>query len=151
MNPSLVALKSLFARDLDILRDEIDSYADENKLWIIEGEIKNSAGNLCLHLCGNLQHFMGAVIAENGYVRDREAEFSSKDVPKSQLLSEIEKAKQAVFTALDLIDGEMWSSEYPIRVFAKPMTYAEFMIHLSGHLTYHLGQINYHRRLIGVN
>ena len=74
-------LSQLFLRDLDKLKTEITSFKDEKKIWEISGDIKNSAGNLCLHLCGNLQHFIGAVLGNSGYVRNRDAEFSRKNVP----------------------------------------------------------------------
>ncbi len=74
-------LSQLFLRDLEKLKTEISSFKDEKKIWEISGEIKNSAGNLCLHLCGNLQHFIGAVLGNSGYIRNRDAEFSRKNVP----------------------------------------------------------------------
>ena len=74
-------LLQLFQRDLEKLKTEISSYKDEKKIWVISGEVKNSAGNLCLHLCGNLQHFIGAVLGNSGYVRNRDAEFTRKNVP----------------------------------------------------------------------
>jgi hypothetical protein len=70
-----------FLRDLEKLKTEISSFKDESNLWKISGDIKNSAGNLCLHLCENLQHFIGAVLGNSGCVRNRDAEFSRKNVP----------------------------------------------------------------------
>ncbi|WP_299679419.1 DUF1572 family protein [uncultured Dokdonia sp.] len=141
-------LQQLYKRDLTRLKTEITSYTKEENLWIIDGDIANSGGNLCLHLLGNLNAFIGAQIGKTGYVRDREFEFTGKNVPVTTLVKQIDDTIQAVQEALALVDNEMLISQYPIQVFNEKMTYEFFLIHLSSHLTYHLGQINYHRRLL---
>lgn len=141
-------LKKLFRRDLEKLKQEIDSYRDEKNLWIIERNISNSAGSLCLHLIGNINAFIGAELGKTGYIRHRELEFSSKDVPKSELLQNIDGTINVVENTLNaLTDGQL-AAEYPVAVFGEPMTTGYFLVHLATHLTYHLGQINYHRRLL---
>lgn len=141
-------LKSLFYRDLKKLRDEISLYRQEENIWIIENNISNSAGNLCLHLIGNLQTYIGAEIGETGYIRDRVAEFSLKDIPRSILLDKIDDTMAVVTNALDLLSEDQLEEVYPILVFEEKTTTAYFLVHLTTHLTYHLGQINYHRRLL---
>lgn len=141
-------LKTLYRRDLEKLRQEIDSYQDENRIWHVEKNIPNSAGNLCLHIVGNLNAFIGAEIGKSGYVRQRELEFSLKDVPKSELLKKIDDTIFVVDAALDTLTDEQFDEEYPIIVFTEKMTTGYFLVHLTTHLTYHLGQINYHRRLL---
>lgn len=143
-------LKTLYRRDLEKLRQEIDSYQDENRIWYVEKNIPNSAGNLCLHLIGNLNAFIGAEIGKSGYVRHRELEFSLKDVPKSELLKKIDDTIVVVDAALDTLTDEQFDEEYPIIVFTEKMTTGYFLVHLTTHLTYHLGQINYHRRLLDI-
>lgn len=142
------ALLELFKRDLNILSVEINSYSDETNLWITNADIKNSPGNLCLHLCGNLQHFIGAVLGNSGYVRDRDAEFSNKNVPKEELLISIDNTKEVVLNVLESLSEDQLANDYPIEVFKKKMSTIYFLIHLHSHLNYHLGQINYHRRLL---
>lgn len=143
-------LKTLYRRDLEKLRQEIDAYQDENRIWYVEKNIPNSAGNLCLHLIGNLNAFIGAEIGKSGYVRQRELEFSLKDVPKSELLKKIDDTIVVVDAALDTLTDEQFDEEYPIIVFTEKMTTGYFLVHLTTHLTYHLGQINYHRRLLDI-
>lgn len=138
---------SLFLRDLEKLREEIRAYPDPSSLWQISGSIKNSPGNLCLHLCGNLQHFIGARLGQSGYVRDRALEFSAKDLSKEFLEEEIRKTIQIVEQTLSTFGDERWTQDYPDEVFGTRMTNGYFLIHLYGHLNYHLGQINYHRGL----
>lgn len=141
-------LKSLFDRDLNKLKLEIESYQDESQLWAIDKNISNSAGNLCLHLIGNLNTYIGAEIGKTGYIRNRELEFSLKDIPKSELISKIENTLLVVNNALDTLTETDLVTIYPLVVFEKEMTTGFFLIHLSTHLAYHLGQINYHRRLL---
>ncbi|MCB0494195.1 MAG: DUF1572 family protein [Cyclobacteriaceae bacterium] len=148
MTSTLNNLHQLFLRDLDLLKEEIISYKTESALWVTEGDIKNSGGNLCLHLCGNLQHFIGAILGKNGYVRNRDAEFGDKNIPRETLLQYIEDTKSDISKAFETLTSSHMEAFYPIEVFGKPMTTEYFLIHLLAHLTYHRGQINYHRRLL---
>lgn len=141
-------LKTLFNRDLNKLKLEIDSYLDENKIWHIEKSISNSGGNLCLHLIGNLNTYIGAQIGKTNYIRNRELEFSDKFFPKSTLLSQIDETIFVVNNALDLLINQDLEQEHPYLVFENKTSIEYLLIHLTTHLTYHLGQINYHRRLL---
>lgn len=142
------SLKKLFDRDLDRLKNELSNYKDESSLWVVKKNISNSTGNLALHVIGNLNHFIGGVLGENGYVRDREAEFIKKDVPVHDLLQNIDEVKTTIYNTLEGISEEELLENFPINVFGYEMTTLFFLMHLHSHLTYHLGQINYHRRLI---
>lgn len=141
-------LIKLYKRDLGKLREEIEKYSDEADLWRTTGEIANSAGNLALHLVGNLNHFFGAVLAGSNYVRDRDAEFSRSGFSKQELLSLIDDATPALVNTLKGLTNEDLAKIYPIEVFGHPMTTEYFLVHLATHFNYHLGQINYHRRLL---
>ncbi len=141
-------LIQLFERDLNKLTEEISQYPDDSSLWVVKGDIKNSGGNLCLHLAGNLQHFIGAVLGNSGYVRNRDAEFSLKNITRRKLLDEIEATKMSVKDTLEQVSKNDLQKEYPQRVFEEPMTTEYFLLHLLTHLNYHTGQINYHRRLV---
>ena len=142
------ALIKILKRDLTKLKSEISSYNDESELWITEKDISNSAGNLCLHILGNLNHFIGATLGKSGYIRQRNSEFSLKDIPRKELLKMIEDTKTTVINALKDLNEENLQDVYPIKVFEDEMTIEFFLIHLATHLNYHLGQINYHRRLM---
>jgi len=144
----IASIDKLIERDLNKLEEEIKLYSTEEAIWKIDKEIKNSAGNLCLHLCGNLQHFIGAILGKSGYVRNRENEFAAKGISKAKLVAEIQQTKKAVKSALQGLNSSVLLEEYQIQVFGYPMTTMYFLIHLSAHLEYHLGQVNYHRRLL---
>jgi hypothetical protein len=141
-------LISLYKRDLARLKDEINAYRNERALWKTDREIPNSGGNLCLHLIGNLNHFIGAQFANTGYVRQRDLEFSSKDVPRGELVRMIEETIIAVEKGLRAVSEEQLKAEYPLLVFAEKTSTEYMLTHLATHLSYHLGQINYHRRLL---
>ncbi len=141
-------INQVIQHHLKQLSKEISAYRDESNLWLLQGDISNTAGNLCLHLCGNLQHFIGAVLGNTGYVRNRDNEFNLKNVPRSELLAEIEQTATAVEQTLETLSPQALTDTYPIEVFGQPMTTGYFLIHLAAHLGYHLGQINYHRRLL---
>lgn len=148
MKTTLASLQKIIDRDLDLLAKEIEAYSSEDSIWKVAGDIKNSGGNLCLHLCGNLQHFIGKIIGNSNYVRNREAEFADKNIPKQMLLGEIAATRKSVADALTNLDPAKLEDIYPIQVFGEPMTTNYFLIHLAAHLTYHRGQVNYHRRLL---
>jgi hypothetical protein len=148
MNSFIQSIQKIIDRDLTVLEKELALYSSEDLIWAVRGDIKNSTGNLSLHLCGNLQHYIGAVLGNSGYTRNRDNEFAAHGIPKIELLNEISKTKNSVALALGSLQQNVLSMPYPEEVFKVPMTTEYFLIHLTLHLGYHLGQINYHRRMI---
>ncbi|MEM6721164.1 MAG: DinB family protein [Bacteroidota bacterium] len=140
----------LYSREIDRLTSEIEQYKDETSLWKIAENISNCAGNLCLHLVGNLNHFIGRHLGNTDYIRQRDLEFSTKDVPKETLLSEVANVKKVVITALTNFPEEKLQENYPIEKNGEILTNEFMLLHLLWHLSYHLGQINYHRRLLDI-
>ncbi len=141
-------IDKIIERDLSKLEVEITLYPSEELIWKVDGQIKNTAGNLCLHLCGNLQHYIGAVLGKTNYIRNRDNEFAVKGITQSELIAEIQRTKKAVKSTLEKVNSSVLLQEYPEKVFDHSMTTSYFLIHLTAHLGYHLGQINYHRRLL---
>ncbi len=141
-------LKTIFQRELEKLKREIELYKDETNLWIIEKSITNSSGNLCLHLIGNLNTYIGKELGRTGYIRNRDLEFSQKNIPRSVLIEKIDETILIVEKGLEPLSIQQMEQEYPVPVFDYKMTTGYFLVHLLSHLTYHLGQINYHRRLL---
>lgn len=142
------SLRKIFRRDLEKLKAEIILYRDENNIWITDKEIANSAGNLCLHLIGNLNTYIGVVLGKNHYVRNRDQEFSLKDVPREELLNKIEESITIIESSLSNFPEEQLREDYPLTVLEEKTTTEFFLIHLATHLNYHLGQVNYHRRFL---
>ena len=141
-------LKIIFTKDLLKLKAEIELYKDEKNIWVIDKSIANSGGNLCLHLIGNLNTYIGREIGKTDYVRNRDLEFSRKDVARTDLINDIDRTVIVVQDALSKMSRDELDKEYPLLVFDKKTTTEYLLVHLVAHLSYHLGQINYHRRLL---
>ncbi len=141
-------LTELFERDLLKVRDEIAFFDNEGDLWAVRGGISNPAGNLALHLVGNLNHFIGATLGNSGYIRQRDEEFASKNVAKADILSMLDETIAVVRNTLgDLSDADL-AKDFPLEKHGKTVSNLHMLFHLLTHLNYHLGQINYHRRLL---
>ena len=148
MNASLLPeLAKIFQKQLEQLEKEIALYQEE-LLWTIKPGIANSGGNLALHLVGNLNQYIGAILDRTEYVRNRENEFTAKGIRSSELIRMIRKTREMVIDVLNKLPETALEQEYPLIVFDKPMSVQYFLIHLSSHLGYHLGQINYIRRIL---
>jgi uncharacterized damage-inducible protein DinB len=141
-------LKILFNRDLKRVITEIEQYKTEADIWKVKGQINNSAGNLCLHLTGNLNTYIGRELGKTGYLRNRELEFNLKNVSRPELIQQVENTIEMINKTLDNLDKDLLENEYPILVFDYKTSTEYLLVHLTTHLAYHLGQINYHRRLI---
>jgi Protein of unknown function (DUF1572) len=144
----LKTLTTLFVRDLNRVKTELTQYQDEKQIWAVPPGITNSAGNLCLHLIGNLNTYIGGELGQSGYVRQRELEFSLRDIPRAVMLAQLNEALSMVAQTLLNFDEARLEEDYPVLVFEEKMSTGFFLVHLATHLAYHLGQINYHRRLV---
>jgi len=147
MTTSLIIL---YKRELNRLKNEISAYSNDAIFWKIDNDIKNSGGNLAIHIIGNLNHFVGATLGNTDYIRHRDREFNDKDVSRELIIEQINALKITIEKVISSLNQKDLEKKYPIEVFGKPMTTEYFLIHLYGHLNYHLGQINYHRRLLDV-
>jgi uncharacterized damage-inducible protein DinB len=132
------------------LKNEINSYTHKDHVWELKGQILNSGGTLALHLTGNLNHFIGAVLGNTGYVRQRDKEFSERNVPTGKLIKEIDELTYRVKNIISNLTDEQLFGEYPLKDGKEERlgkTTIQRLIYFLAHLNYHLGQINYHRRL----
>lgn len=148
MMPLATVLAGLMTRELVSVRKEIEAYEDEADLWRAAPGIVNPGGTLALHLAGNLQHFIGAVLGGTGYRRDRDAEFAARNLPRAEVIRQIDAAIAAVEATLPRLTTDDLGREYPLAVGTVRVETGEFLVHLQSHLAYHLGQLDYHRRLV---
>jgi uncharacterized damage-inducible protein DinB len=140
-------LRTLILRELNALVRELEAYPSEESVWALPEGISNSAGTLALHMAGNLHHFFGAILGGEDYTRDREGEFGDRDVPRPELIRRIQAAAAAVDRVLAGMDPEVLERPFPVELTpGRPHT-GLFLTHLATHLSYHLGQVDYHRRL----
>jgi hypothetical protein len=146
--PLATSLAALLDRDLAALRREVEAYPDERDLWRAVPGIPNVAGTLVLHLAGNLQHYIGACLGNSGYVRDRPAEFARRDVPRSELLNEIEAARAAVRAGLSAVTEEQLVADFRETISGSRVVTSDYLVHLAAHFAFHLGQVDYHRRVV---
>lgn len=141
-------IAEFFERDIRKLIEEIKQYRDEAQLWTVIPGISNSAGNLCLHLTGNLNHFVGAVMAKSGYIRDRDNEFTAKGIVRDKLISDLEETSTLIRETLTGLKEKDFEKDYPVQKHGKTVSTAHMLLHLLTHFNYHMGQVNYHRRVL---
>ncbi len=141
-------LRATMVRDLRALSREVTAYPSDESLWQPVPGITNTGGTLALHLTGNLQHFVGAVLGGSSYRRDRDAEFNRRDATRAELAAEVERAIAAVEATLPRLTPAQLEAPFPQEVGGKRLPTARFLTHLASHLAYHLGQLDYHRRMV---
>ncbi len=139
----------ILLRDVACVRREIEAYHHDADVWRLEPAIPNSAGTLAIHLAGNLRYYVGAVLGNTGYVRDREAEFSERDLPRAEILKRLDATRDDLTKVMPGLSDAQLAATYPVPVAGKAVSTADMLLHLAVHLTYHLGQMDYHRRLLG--
>lgn len=140
-------LSEMFSRELLKLKEELALYPSESALWVVPEGIANSAGNLALHLIGNLNHFIGATLGGSGYIRQRELEFSQKNIPRESIFTQIDHTIDTVNSTLAQLSDEELDAIFPLEKHGQKVTTGYMLTHLLTHINYHLGQVNYHRRL----
>jgi hypothetical protein len=138
---------AMLSRELRALERELEAYPDEAQIWHVHPALPNTAGTLALHAAGNLLHFIGAVLGGTGYVRDRDAEFSRRGVSRAELLSGLRTAREVIGAALQGLPESRLMEWYPLPVANRRVRTGEFLLHLTAHLAYHVGQVDYHRRI----
>jgi len=141
-------LMTVISRELRALARELQAYPDDASVWRTFPGVVNSAGTLALHLAGNIQHYVGAKLGGTGYQRDRPAEFARRDVPRGDLLKEIERAIAAAETTLPQVSETALAADFPEAVGGRIIRTDEFLLHVATHLGWHLGQVDYHRRMV---
>lgn len=135
-------------RDLHGFEAELDGFPDDTAVWQSHPMIPNCTGTLALHVAGNLRHFVGATLGGTGYVRDRDAEFTRRDVPRAVLVAELRAARAEVEATLARLDAKAAEAEYPLEVGGHRLPVGRLLVHLATHLAYHLGQADIHRRVV---
>jgi uncharacterized damage-inducible protein DinB len=141
-------VQTMVLRELAAVRRSVEAYPNDESLWILPSGLPNAGGTLVLHLAGNLQHYFGAVLGGSAYQRDRPAEFSRRDVPRAEMLAELDAARVAIEHTIPQLTEEVLAAPYPERIAGHVVTTDIFLVHLASHVAYHLGQLDYHRRVV---
>jgi hypothetical protein len=145
------AVANMITRELRAIRRELEAYPSASAIWETHPGLPNTAGTLALHAAGNLLHFFGAVYLRTGYVRDRDAEFTRRDVGRAELIRLLGEAGAVVDRTCAVMTEAQWRESFPLAVASRRLQTGEFFLHLATHLAYHLGQIDYHRRVVTGN
>jgi uncharacterized damage-inducible protein DinB len=141
-------LAALYRRDLAKFAKQIESFPTDELLWQTLPGVINPAGNLALHIEGNLSEFVGRQLGGLPYQRNRDLEFSSKQGTRADLSARLAKLSESIAAVIEALNADQLEKEYPQVVLDRPMSTGEFLIHLYGHLNWHLGQVDYLRRMI---
>ncbi len=141
-------IAALLSRELATLKRELAAYPDDAGPWRAVPGVTNTAGTLALHMAGNLRHFIGAQFGGTGYVRDRDAEFGRRDVPRAELTALADAAIAEIGPALARLSAADLAKPYPLPIGGVRLVTGDFLMHLAVHLAYHLGQVDYHRRMV---
>lgn len=153
MNSPVLAIRTVLTRELRAIRRELEAYPDDASVWRVVPGLPNSGGTLALHVAGNIQHFIGAILGRDGYTRDRDAEFARRDVPRAELIAGLDAAMASVERTLregGLSDSAI-AAPYPEPIAKRAVSTQIFLVQLATHLAYHLGQLDYHRRAVTGN
>lgn len=147
LRPVISDLLSILLRDLDTVRREVELYPDDETLWRELAGLPNTGGTLVLHLAGNLRHFIGATLGHSGFVRDRESEFSSRGLSREQIVAQVDATRAEVAAAFGRLSSADLERPFPLQVGGVGLSTGRFVLHVMAHLAYHLGQLDYHRRV----
>jgi hypothetical protein len=103
----------------------------------------NSFGHLVLHLTGNLNYYIGAQIAQTGYVRDRPREFNDPNPPlKEEALKRFDDAVAMVLNTIRAQSADDWSAEYS-GAGTNAKTRLDMIMQCAAHIQHHIGQMIY--------
>lgn len=141
-------IRKLLVRELGAFAREVELFPDDESLFRTLPGVANSAGNLALHVCGNLKHFVGAVLGGSGYRRDRDAEFAARGGRREDVARELRETASVVADSLARLPAEALARPYPQRVANLELPCGLFLMHLAVHLSFHLGQAGYLRRIV---
>jgi membrane-associated phospholipid phosphatase/uncharacterized damage-inducible protein DinB len=141
-------VRRALVRELEGLAREIELFPDDAGIWKTLPGVSNSAGNLALHVCGNLKHFVGAVLGGNGYVRTRDREFSTREGRREDVVREIRETIEVVASVLPRVPESALSAPYPESHGDVQLPGGRFLLHLCTHAAHHLGQAGYLRRIL---
>ncbi len=144
----MIGYKDEFNYGLNKLKDDILQFKDEASLWAKPGKTNNSPANLTLHICGNLKHNIGAEIGQNGYIRKRDAEFTAGNLSREEIIAEIDSTIDMIEPILDKLEAADINKPFPSDIHGEGQTIGSVLTKIALHLGYHLGQINYQRRIL---
>src|SRR5215472_5703718 len=135
-----------FANYYEKLRVDLHTWVaslTEEQFWKNPFPYGNSFGHLVLHLTGNLNYYIGAQIAETGYVRDRPREFSETEFPpKDEALQALDDAVATVVRTIQSQSAEDWAKPYSA-LGTSCSNRLDMFVQCAAHMQHHIGQMIY--------
>jgi uncharacterized damage-inducible protein DinB len=129
-----------YARRVHALAEQLS----EEQFWRKPYSYGNSFGHLALHLIGNLNYYIGAQIAQTGYVREREREFTERNPPpKQEVLRQVDEAVELVVKTLAAQTAETWSQPYQAVGAETSKDRFSIFLRCAAHFHHHVGQMIY--------
>jgi len=147
----LTMVRRTIARDIAAARRQVEAYPDDESIWKVVPGITNAGGTLALHMAGNIRHFIGAILGNTGYVRDRDAEFATRGASRAEIINQLDDAANAAQTTLSRFEISKLEDTYPLKINDMDVPTGAYLVHLAVHFGYHLGQMDYHRRIVTGN
>ncbi|GAB4358297.1 MAG: hypothetical protein OHK0021_02590 [Bryobacter sp.] len=137
----------ILGRDIERLQQQVAAFSSDDALWQRPEGMANTPGNLVLHLEGNLRDFLGRQFCGTSYERQRDLEFSSQGFTREQLQARLVALRQELCGSLAGVPEARWEEDSGMERFGITMTWRQFALHLFGHFSYHLGQVDSARRI----
>ncbi|MBL0940380.1 MAG: DinB family protein [Gemmatimonadaceae bacterium] len=141
-------LAALYRRDIARLIQEIRAFPNSDTLWHVVPGVSNAAGTLALHLEGNLREYIGRQLGSIAYQRNRPLEFSARGVEQAEIVARLEGVRELVPLVIAALDSSVLDADFPELYDGRALSTRQFLLHLYGHLSYHLGQVDYLRRVV---
>ena len=138
----------MITRELETFARELELCENDSVVWATRPGVTNSLGTLTLHICGNLQYFIGRQLGQTSYVRNRDHEFSARDIPRQDLVDLVQTTLGVVRKVMPSVTDAQLAQEFPEAVGGVKMLTGVFLIHLVAHTAMHLGQADYARRIV---
>ncbi len=141
-------LGALFRRDITRLAQELRALPEDGPLWTKPPGVGNSIGNLVLHLEGNLREYIGRQLGGVTYTRQRDLEFSQTGLNPHDLRTRMDALIAIIPDIVAALPDAELERIYPEKHHGRSLSTAQFLMSVHGHLNYHLGQIDYLRRIL---
>lgn len=147
-NMITTVLIDLYSREIERLKTEITAFEADELLWKQPDAQIPAAGNTCLFIAGTLQHFIGNMIGDSGYIRNKEAEMKARNLSRERLIEEVDNTKRVVVDTLEQVTKADLQKVFPTKEFEEDVTTEYYLIHLLKNLSFHIGQIAILRSLV---
>jgi uncharacterized damage-inducible protein DinB len=118
----------------------------EEEIWWRPNEVSNAAGNIVLHLCGNIRQWVLSGLGEARDLRERDKEFSERGpIPRQALIELLKNTIEDANRVIETAPVSMLSREFDIQGYH--VTGATAVTSVYEHFAYHAGQVIYLTKL----